>query len=452
MKKYLILLLLSLFQILNFEVLGGIKVAINDAFINSALVNFEEEIKSFLQGVRIEDRKYLSNMIFGIPNFSVDKIDLFFGEDGLINIRLTNLEPFLTGTVKYEIIKKFSNDFKVTLKNFCLKGKIRIKSIEFEPAKYKPDAEFVGDPDISFDIDFDIDGILGSIVEEILNFAGDFGTEYILPIFRAKLGEFLMSVFNSLPTEGQIGDYWIDYTLASPIELKNKFIEINSYALFFSKEYPETQDKTRYQLCPFPNRITTTEFQLFVSEYSINSAAYTYLIANKINNLLSYEMNLSLLNVVLPEISKMYSVKTANISFDPKPESNVKLTEDYMYIELPGTFYVEIEGIESPIFISELNLTIQAEAKIEYGPKITAKINDLTGEIGNIFVNVATPATKEKIQSGIDLIKNALVPLMNEYIKQYVTLSLPSVLGVTFTDIEVQHKNGYLLANLNISK
>ena len=450
MKKYLILLLFSLFQVLNFEVLGGIKVALNDAFINSALVNFEDEIKTFLQGVRIEDRKYLSNMIFGIPNFSVDKIDLFFGEDGLINIKLTNLEPFLTGTVKYEIIKKFSNDFKVTLKNFCLNGKVRIKSIEFEPAKYKPDAEFVGDPDITFDIDFDIDGILGSIVEEILNFAGDFGKKYVLPIIRKKFGEMLLSVFNSLPTEAQIGDYWIDYTLASPIELKNKFIVINSYALIFSKEYPETQNKTRYPLCSFPN-ITSNQFQLFVSEYSINSAAYTYLIANEVNNLLSYNISINFLNVMFPEISKKYDAKTVEVSYDPKPESNVKLTEDYMYIEVPGTLYIKIEGIEEPVFISELYLNIKAQANIERGPKITAKINELNGEIGNIIVNEATPATKEKIQSGFDLIKIALVPVVNEYIKKYVILPFPTVMGVTFSDIEAQHKNGYLLVNLNIS-
>lgn len=452
MKKYLILLLFISFHILNCEVLGGVKVLVNDEFINSALVSFEDEVKTFLQEVKLEDREYLSNMIFGVPNFSVDKIDLFFGEDGLINIKLTNLEPFLTGTLHYKIIEEFSHDFKVFLHNFCLNGKVRIKSIEFEPGKYKPEGEFVGDLDISFDVNFEIDGTLGNILAKILDFAGDFGTQYILPIMKTKFGEMLISVFNSLPTEGQVGDYWIDYTLASPIELKNKFIEINSYALFFSKEYPETQNKTRYPLRPLPDITATTQFQLFASEYSINSAVYTYLTANKINNLLSYNMSLSLLNVVLPEISKLYSVKTANISFDPKPESNVKLTEDYMIIELPGTFYVKIEGIESPIFISELNLNIEAEAKIEYGPKITATINELSGEIGNIFVNQATPATKEKIQSGIDFIKIALVPLMNEYIKKYVTLSFPTVLGVTFTDIEVQHKNGYLLVNLNIGK
>ena len=394
MKKYLILLLFSLFKILNCEELGGIKVVLNDEFINSALYNFENEIKIFLQGVRLEDREHLSNMVFGIPNFSVDKINLFFGEDGLINIKLTNLEPFLTGKVNYKIIKKFSNNFKVTLENFSLSAKIRIKSVEFEPAKYRPDAEFVGDPDINFDVDFEIDGILGDIVEEILNFAGDFGKKYIMPIIRTKFCEMLISIFNSLPTEAQIGEYWIDYTLASPIQLNNKFIEINSYALIFSKEYPETQNKTRYQLCTFPDR-TTNQFQLFVSEYSLNSAAYTYLIANKINNLLSYNISMNFLNVMFPEISKMFSVKMAEISFDPNPESNVKLTEDYMNIELPGKFYIKIEGMEAPIFISELYLNIKAQAKIKYGPKITAKIDEITGEIGNIFVNEASPLKKK---------------------------------------------------------
>ena len=160
---------------------------------------------------------------------------------------------------------------------------------------------------------------------------------------------------------------------------------------------------------------------------------------------------MNFLNVMFPEISKMFSVKMAEISFDPNPESNVKLTEDYMNIELPGKFYIKIEGMEAPIFISELYLNIKAQAKIEYGPKITAKIDELTGEIGNIFVNEASPATKEKIQSGFDLIKIALLPLMNEYIKKYVIIPFPTVMGVTFTDIEAQHKNGYLLINLNIS-
>ena len=136
MKIYSSLFILCILPFLFCEEEGGVKVAINDKFINSILLNFESEIKDLLQGIRIDDTDSITNMVFGIPNFSMDKADLSFGEDGLINLKLRNLEPYLTGTVHYTIIWDFSNDFKITLKDFSLDAKIRPKTKELSPQNY----------------------------------------------------------------------------------------------------------------------------------------------------------------------------------------------------------------------------------------------------------------------------------------------------------------------------
>ena len=129
MKFYASLFILICLPIIFSEELGGLKVAITDDFINSVLVAFEDDIKDLLKGVRIDDMEYLSNMVFYVPNFSVDKIDLSFGNDGLINIKISNLAPYLTGTVTYSVIfTTLSNNFKVTLNNFYLNAKVKIKS------------------------------------------------------------------------------------------------------------------------------------------------------------------------------------------------------------------------------------------------------------------------------------------------------------------------------------
>ena len=109
-----------------------------------------------------------------------------------------------------------------------------------------PNAEFVSDPDMDFTIELDVDGTIASIIAEIFNFAGDFAKKYILPVMKDKIHELLAMVLEEIPTKVEIGDYWLDLTLAAPIQLKNKFLQVNSYALLFSKEYPETQNKTRY--------------------------------------------------------------------------------------------------------------------------------------------------------------------------------------------------------------
>ena len=451
MKIKSIIIILCLLSLFFCDEEGGVKVAVNDKFINSILLNFESDIKDLLQGVQLDDTDSVTNMVFGIPNFSTDKVDLSFGEDGLINIKLKNLEPYLTGTYHYKIIWEFSNNFKVILKDFSLDAQIRAKEKELSSGNYAPYAEFVGDPNMDFTIDIDIDGVIGTILAEIINFLDGFTKKIILPIMKEKSHELLEMILNQLPNEAQIGDYWIDFTLASPVKLGNKFLQVNSYALIFSKEYPKTQDKTRYSLSSLPS-ISDNQLQLYVSEYSLNSAAFTYLTVNSDDTFLKYTLSTGFINIMLPGITKIYGNKDAEISLIPKPQTNVQLTEEYMYVSSPGTFYVRVDGVENPVFACELDLTLKAQASVEKGPKLSAVINDMTGTIGEILVNEVTTASPDLIEKGFLTLKNAIVQIINAYIKQNVDIPFPSIMGIDFTDINIQHKDNYLLVNFNITR
>lgn len=451
MKVYLSIIVFCLISLIICNEEGGVKVAVNDEFINSILLNFEDDIQELLKGISIDDVDSVTNMVFGIPNFSMDKMELFFDEEGLINLKLRNLEPYLTGTFHYTIIWDFSNDFKATFKDFWLDAKIRVKTKEIAPGIYVPDAEFVGDPEMDFTIELDVDGTIASLIAKILNFVSDFAKNYILPIMKEKIHELLAMVLEEIPTEVEIGDYLVDLTLAAPIELKNKFLQVNSYALLFSKDYPETQNKTRYALSNFPS-ITDNQFQLFVSEYTLNSAAFTYLTVNSEEALLSYTLSTGFVNVMLPGIAQKYGMKDSEISLIPKPETNVKLFEEFMVITAPSTFSVKVDGFESPVFVCELNLILKAVAKVEKGPKFSAVITDLVGEIGEIFVNEATTSPLESIEKGFLTLKAAIVNIANAYIKQYVDFPIPSIMGISLTDIEIEHKNEYILVNFNITR
>ena len=453
MKIFQSIILFCFLQVLFCDELGGIKVVINDNFISSVLPNFEQAIQAKLnQGIKLKDLKFINNMILGVSDFSLDKAKISLGEDGDISVRIEGIEPHLTGTVYNKALIKINKNFKITLQDFILDAKVRVKSRQLSSGEYAPDAEFIGIPDIKFKIHLDLDGSLGKFVAKVLGFVGNFATEVILPIFKIFLDDILQKVMSKLPTEGKIGNFWLDYTLASPIKLKNKFLELNSYALLFSKEFPETKNKYRYPLSTLPS-ISDAQFQLFISEYSINSAAYTFLTVNKDNTLLKYNgLPITIINTMLPGISKKYANKKAELAFNPKPEANIKLSEEYMYINLPGTFYLKVEDIQDPVFVWELTLNLKAQLSVDVGPKITAKINDLTPIFGNILVNQATDSDQATIEKGFIIVKNALVAIINSYIDKKVKLPFPSIMGINFTDVKVHHKEKYILVNLNLGK
>jgi hypothetical protein len=112
--------------------------------------------------------------------------------------------------------------------------------------------------------------------------------------------------YTLMPIDEPKGLY-IDYSLVD-IKMRNGFLEINSYAFLYNKNKPETMQTKRipFTMLPQISSIDTPN-QLFISEYSLNSALYTYFITYPLS--LKINVDSKKLESLLPTIGKKLQIK-----------------------------------------------------------------------------------------------------------------------------------------------
>ena len=101
--KYTTLIILC---ILPFFICDGVRVAINEKFIDAVLKGFLPEIKKFADGTDLPDSGALDRLHFKIPNFSLDKVKLTFTDKGLLNLKIDGLSPELSGRAKKKFLSR----------------------------------------------------------------------------------------------------------------------------------------------------------------------------------------------------------------------------------------------------------------------------------------------------------------------------------------------------------
>ena len=109
--RYSSLIFICFFSLL---ICDGVRVAINEKFIDAVLKNFLPEIKKFTQGTELPDSGCLDRLKFSIPNFDLSKIKLTFTDKGLLNLQINGISPELSGRATKRIIFKIRKSFTVT--------------------------------------------------------------------------------------------------------------------------------------------------------------------------------------------------------------------------------------------------------------------------------------------------------------------------------------------------
>ena len=368
MKLYSTLILLCIFQ---FVILDGARVAINEKFIHAVMKNFEPEIRKFAKGTKLPDSGRFDNMELSIPNFNLNRIKILFTNTGLLNVQINGLEPRLEGTVHYKIFFFFKskNNFVVRLKNFSFNANLRITSkYDIKKKATVPDIRFDRDPDIDFKIDLSLDGFLGGVIAGIAQLIGNAGRKsFIIPPIKNQLKNILDKVASELPTEIPIDKFKLDVSLSKPITLRNKFLEITSNARLFNPSIPQT--KTQYfRNVYFPNLTSLgSQLQVYISEYSVNAAIYTILMSN--NRELKTNVPATVLDSLLPGFSEKYKNTSPQIVLIGDPNASIEITEQSMNVNLPGVFMVKVPGQTSPVFNSNLSISLKVEVSIANGQK-----------------------------------------------------------------------------------
>ena len=187
--------------------------------------------------------------------------------------------------------------------------------------------------------------------------------------------------------------------------------------------------------------------KLYVSEYSINNAIYTLL--SDSNNVFSFKININMLDMVFPGIADKYGEKQVTIILSGSPESKIQITNQNLNAHVSGTFGLKIDGIQNEVFKCNLDLTLKGKAKITEGPKLSGEIKELNPKITKILLN---KVSDKIIEDGISSIQSNFLPILNTFIENSLEFQFPTVMGITFTNINLELKDKYIVINYDITR
>ena len=212
----------------SFFICDGVRISIDEKFIDAILKNFSPEIQKIADGISLKDDGKLDRLFFKIPNFNLNRVNLGFTNTGLLNLQINGLNPELSGRITVKIIFKIRQSLTITLKNFYFNGNLRVGS-KMKNGILVPDIIFDSEPKLNFTIKLSLgSGIIKKALAWLLSGIANLIKKFVMPAVLKLSNNFLDSVISKLPTDIDIPinslNYKLDVHLSeSGINLRNKF-------------------------------------------------------------------------------------------------------------------------------------------------------------------------------------------------------------------------------------
>ena len=431
---------------------GGVKVAINQKLIDAFVNYIFDDLADYLYYMKLEDNGILYDLSWGIRNLDLNKFNLNFTNDGKIYIRISNAYAFFRGSIDILGEKDFEADG-----TFSLNGYIKPGSNKLDNGRYRPKLE-IDDIDLDYDISANVSGgILGFIANLIVKGATTFCNAlkpFIKPILQDLLKEMLGNIGSKLPTEIPINEkkgLYLNCDLASPIQLRNKFLELNSIAHLFNRNISDTQNSTRYPLSYLPifNNMQN-HLQLYVSEYFLNNAIYTLLKTNMKPITINSKTNI--INGIFPGLSEVYGDKDVEIILKVSEISNIKLKNKFLNVNGISTISIKVNGIFNPVYECEIELLLKVELNILSGPKLSGQVKEFNSKFKKIISKSSSKVSSPVIGSALQLINELFSPILKSIVLEDFQLQFPQVIGIQFKDVTLDIKEEYFAVNYNFNQ
>ena len=451
MKNFIIFSFILILESLYCIQLTGIKFEVTEEMAYKALYHFYPEINKKIKDMDIEDIHVskgvnLRDIKVGIPNFTIDKVKFKFSENG-INIKISDLKAslFVRAYVS-KLIIPFTKHAEGEVNSFNLELNLGVSWHTQENSKLIiPRIVFTEPPKHNIDLDVNIGGFVFGLNGALESLAKGLLKDAINNFIKNKFNDFLQAAIDKLKYQTAIDEekgYYIDYSLTyeEPIKMKNGFLEINCFAFFYNEKIDDTKNKKRIPLTYIPD-ITpdNTQYQLYISEYSINSALYTYFKTDPLSLTLDSKIFTPLLlGGILPQLYQSYGNDQLYIDFKTKKESDLALNNNGITGNIYGQIAIKVKGTNEIVFQCNLDLTTEVEIIVKNEITITGKINNLSIKVGEISENKCN--TQVLIEQNINKLISLILPLANEIIESGIKYTLP----IFFKDISIEHKKGYI--------
>ena len=453
MKVFYLICLLSIFQIFHPLELGGIKFALSEKMTHDLLYHFyptiNKEITSIaLENIHVERGINVENLFLSIMDFNLDQIKIQFTEK-FINLTISGLKARVTGTVyinKY-IFVKTHKDIEVNINEFSMNAKLKVYSKKDENGKLVPYANFTETPTHTIDLDVDLENTLWLLDEALEPKIKRELKNAINKAFQDESQDLLNEAIEkarnyTVVAIDESNGLYIDYSLVD-VKMKKGYLEFNSFAFLYNINMPETMQTKRLPLTLLPP-ITSVDNpnQLFVSEYSLNSALYTYFKTKPLSTKL--DIDSSVLETLFPTFGKELAEKTEIFleTTDP-PTLDLKLA--YVKGDIYGKISLKVEGRNDLSIAATLHIETKIELIIKDNIYLSGRIYEL--EINVKKIEVGEFHAKLLIEQ-INKLSPIVLLALNEYISKNVKFTLP----VFFKSAEIDHKMTYLGINYSIKK
>ena len=451
MNKFLIFSFILVLESLYCIQLTGIKFEVTEEMAYKALYHFYPEINKKIKDMDLEDIHItkgvnLRDMKVGIPNFTLDKVKFKFSENG-INIKISDLKAtlFVRAYISNCLIP-FTKHADGEVNSFNLEVNVGVSWYTNEASKLIiPRIVFTEPPKHNIDLDVNIGGFVFGLNGKLESLAKDLLKDGINDFIKNKFNDFLQEAIDKLKYQIPIDEekgYYIDYSLTyeEPIKMKNGYLEINCLAFFYNEKKEETKNRKRIPLTYIPN-ITpdNSQYQLYISEYSINSALYTYFRTDPLSLTLDSKIFTPLiLGGVLPQLYQSYGNDQLYVDFNTRKESDLSLNNNGITGYIYGNITIKVKGTNEVVFQCNIDLITEVEIIVKNKISITGNINNLSIKVGEISVNKCN--TQVLIEQNINKLITLILPLANEIIESGIKYTLP----VFFKDIFIEHKKGYI--------
>ena len=452
---------------------AGLKGAIDLKTAKLIVKYFNDDIIKEIGFIKAEDQDLsinaitcnITNINFGISNYSHEKVKIRFEPSNKIHISLEKIEGWGHISLFFKLLLvEHSDNVSFEINNLRVYSTVIIKSKKVG-GKILPDA-VITTLNYDYDFDFELDSSLGYVVSLFKAPIKKLISNEINKVIDKEINYGLQIGLSMIPNEIIVDKnkgYAIDYSLISTPYIENNFLLFNSYARFINLNIKETQNKENYFM-PFsvPSYdLLGKSSQVYISDYVINTALFTFFKTRDLEILITPDMlpkdlpliklNTTWLNMIFKGITDVYGIgQNVYINVIVYENPQLILKEKLISFILPTNIEIMVEGFEGIAVKFRTTFFVDAVFKVFENCKISGNIQNVN--IQNTYV-IWSFTEDENFESNIEknfnMIKGLALPFINMFVLKNIHFDIPVFKGINFTDMTITHHENYVIVNYN---
>ena len=453
---------------------AGLKGAIDLKTAYLIIKYFTKDINKEISNIKVKDQTlslndrtfHITNINFGISNYSHEKVKVDFDPPNKIHLLLQNIKGWGKLNVAFDLlVSNINESINFDLKELSVETIVKIKSKKVGDRLF-PDAEVMY-LNYIYDFDFTLKTALGQFISLFKTTLKNYISKEINKVIDKEINHGLQIGLSKIPMEITVDKkrgLVIDYSLISTPFIQNNFILFNSYARFINKNIKETQNKDNYFL---PFKVPSYDLlgkasQIYVSEYVINTALFTFFKSKDLEILIKPEMlpqnlpiklNSSWLGIIFKDISDVFGNDIpVNIKLIVCENPQMILKEKMISFILPTNIEVLVEGFEGIAVKFRTTFFVDAELKVFEDCKISGNIINLNIQKTKVIWSYTEDENfAANIEKHFNLLKAIALPFVNFFVLKNMHFDIPVIRGIKFTDLTISHLENFVIVNYNFN-